>query len=350
MSGEWDTTLPANSLAVASIPQTFKDTKTNIIAVFEKEHETLGDSNTGGEHSSGSAVSYEGTTSPTNRPDASTALADNAIDRGRIWIDGNFDPPVVKRWSGTAWIVLGRCIVDSESVVLSTYNQKHEDIAGGRETQIRAHGEQSGGEASTLGFIEISHDSTGDDQKGKIRLVVNDGDDSDAPSKVGIVVNSDGTVTCAQVVTVADGSTNASSAAPTANAQLANKKYVDDQVTASYVCLSAYTNQDSESNTMLKSHAYKAATDGFVSADNAVAAADDNKYLDAYVGLTNDPAGAGALICRQGVPNTDSTAHVGTGSIAVAKNEYFEITSTYTAAPTIRWKSFGTLSKPVDQD
>lgn len=110
------------------------------------------------------------------------------------------------------------------------WNTTEEDTDGGRESKIIAKGEQSGGEVTTLGYIEISHDGTSDDQKGQIKLVVNDGDDDDAPSKVGVLVNSDGTVTFAQEVTIADSSQLATSAAPTADADIANKKYVDDQM------------------------------------------------------------------------------------------------------------------------
>jgi hypothetical protein len=68
------------------------------------EHETPVDGDaTGSEHSSGSAVAYEGTSTPANRPDGSTALANNAIDRGRLWLDDNSDPPVLKRWAGAAF-------------------------------------------------------------------------------------------------------------------------------------------------------------------------------------------------------------------------------------------------------
>lgn len=127
--------------------------------------------------------------------------------------------------------------------------------------------------------------------------------------------------------------------APDSNAAIANKKYVDDQVN-----LSAYTNLDSENNAMVIAHAYKAATAGFVyahSQDGAV-----GNVLIGYVGTTDDPAGAGTLIqpIHRSSLNYDICV-----SIAVAKNEYFEITSSASDV-VILWKSHGTLSKPVDQD
>lgn len=145
---------------------------------------------------------------------------------------------------------------------------------------------------------------------------------------------------------VDDGAAQTTSAAPGADAELANKKYVDDQIIAKVV-LSAYTNQDSESNAMLKAHAYKAATDGQVTA--YVQATAINQNLAGYVGLTNNPVGAGDLIQK-----VSSVSSFGVGlfaiSFLVAKDEYFEITTASSNAVTIRWKSSGTLSKPVDQD
>jgi len=58
---------------------------------------------------------------------------------------------------------------------LITWNDTHEDTDGGRESSWSALGEQSGGEQTTLGKIEMSHDGTSDDQLGKIIESVNTG-------------------------------------------------------------------------------------------------------------------------------------------------------------------------------
>ena len=62
---------------------------------------------TGGEHSNGSAVCYQDTATPSNRPDGATALASNAIDKGRLWIDDNKTQVPIKRWNGSAWVTAG---------------------------------------------------------------------------------------------------------------------------------------------------------------------------------------------------------------------------------------------------
>lgn len=149
------------------------------------------------------------------------------------------------------------------------------------------------------------------------------------------------------VATLGDASLLKTSAAPTTDPMIANKKYVDDQITAAiaaYVTLSAYTNLDSENNAMLKSHAYLAASGGCVS---ALVTNENGKYLRGYVGTTNDPAGAGDLIDHSGSITGSARAGI---SMEVSEGEYFEVTYNGSNTPTIRWKSRGTLSKPVDQD
>lgn len=142
------------------------------------------------------------------------------------------------------------------------------------------------------------------------------------------------------VPVVPDGTVNATSAAPTADAVLANKKYVDDQI-----AFTSYTVQDSESQTMLKAHAYLTATDGFVAVRSPIGAA--GEVISGYVGTTSDPAGAGDLIQRGAGDGAGDTISL---FFAVKSGEYFEITDSGSNTPDIRWMSRGTLSKPVDQD
>jgi len=139
-------------------------------------------------------------------------------------------------------------------------------------------------------------------------------------------------------------SETSTNAAPTCQKGIANKKYVDDQITA-HISLSAYTDQDSEAVTLLKSHAYKAVTDGMVEAYANLLV---SGYLKGYVGLTSNPAGAGDLVQSTGFSAGGAAGYTSI-SFLVAKDEYFEVT-TSAAGATIYWKSFGTLSRPIDQD
>ena len=142
------------------------------------------------------------------------------------------------------------------------------------------------------------------------------------------------------------------------------KKYIDDLVAAAivtanaytdaevaaaiaaYVTLSVYTYNDSESNAMLKAHAYRAVTDGIVSAYSLDSGA--YKILTAYVGGSSDPVGAGVIIFSATSSGSGSNNRVGISGVLVAKDEYFEITYSGVDALVIRWKSFGTLEEPID--
>ena len=104
--------------------------------------------------------------------------------------------------------------------------------------------------------------------------------------------------------------------------------------------LSPYTNEDSDGNVMLKAHAYKAMSPGSV-----VGYIFSQHGYQAYVGLTDNPAGVGDLLQRGfgGIEGTYKSF-----SFEVAKNEFFEITTAATQQPFIWWKSKGTLVKPID--
>jgi hypothetical protein len=72
----------------------------------------------------------------------------------------------------------------STAPYLTIHNTTHEDGAGGREGKLIFEGEQSGTELSTLGEIEFSHDGASDDEKGKMVIRLNDGNDGTSPTAV----------------------------------------------------------------------------------------------------------------------------------------------------------------------
>lgn len=140
--------------------------------------------------------------------------------------------------------------------------------------------------------------------------------------------------------TVPDGSTMATSTAPTVDAGLANKLYVDNQVAIpDDDAFGDSTGNDSESNAFVKDHAYSAPTDGIVT---AVFSSTENT-LHGYVGSTTDPAGAGTLVTETLIYGYDSI------TLFVPKGKYWEIVSGGVKR-LIRWQSIGTLSAPIDQD
>lgn len=101
------------------------------------------------------------------------------------------------------------------------------------------------------------------------------------------------------------------------------------------------TLNDSESNAMLKAHAYLAQTSGFVNAFNT--GTGNNKL---FVHTTNDPAGAGTKVDEW---EGDAAADKGGMFTFVANGKYFEVTSGGT--PTILWTPLVTGgAAPIDQD
>jgi hypothetical protein len=84
--------------------------------------------------------------------------------------------------------------VGSTEPYVTLKNSTEEDTDGGRESRLIFEGEQSGGEISTLAQIEVSHDGTADDEKGKLVISTNDGDDGASPT-ARLTVESTGNVT-----------------------------------------------------------------------------------------------------------------------------------------------------------
>ena len=134
---------------------------------------------------------------------------------------------------------------------------------------------------------------------------------------------------------------NSDSAIPT---EKAIKTYIDAEIAAVEVASAGDipTTNDSDSNTMLKAHAYLAQTSGYVNAHIVSATGQQN----IWVGSTNDPVGAGILV----------SAHNGAegggvnGMAFVPGGKYFEIVIA-TGTPSIIWTPLVTGgAAPIDQD
>ena len=90
--------------------------------------------------------------------------------------------------------------IGSETPYVTLKNSTEEDTDGGRESRLIFEGEQSGGEISSLAQIEVSHDGSADDEKGKLIISTNDGSDGAAPT-TAVTVDSDQNVTIAGSLT-----------------------------------------------------------------------------------------------------------------------------------------------------
>ncbi len=118
------------------------------------------------------------------------------------------------------------------------------------------------------------------------------------------------------------------------------KDYVDVQIAT--IVGGSPTGNDSESNTMLKAHAYLAQTAGFV---NAYSSTSSSNALRGFVGSTTNPAGVGTQVAV-----SQTSSQLPSISFFVANGKYFEITLT-TQVVTIRWTPLiSGGGKPIDQN
>lgn len=209
---------------------------------------------------------YYQATDPQTKPDRSTAFDVN--DLGRLWVDSDDNRlRVLTAFAGPTWSVTQAAnLIQTSNPTFTLQNTDEEDTNGGRQSQFIAKGEQSGGEISTLGFLEFSHDGAADDQKGKFRIVLNDGDDDNAPSKTAITFSSTGLIDVANSLSVLDEDNLVSDGDTVLATQQSIKAYIDAQIAT--VVLGVWNDRDDDGSgdAVIKDTVYQAATDGFVMA------------------------------------------------------------------------------------
>lgn len=181
MADEWNLNVPTNEELISDLPEEHRERKTNVKAVIEVEHTTLGDGNSGGLHKPGSARAFFQDAAPTTNIDGSDF---GAGDLGLLWIDSNADP-------------------DNQFNILT---------------------------ATTPTWTPISTEI------------------------IAVLLASNrtfaGTLTVTGIATIADKSKNATSAAPDADVQLTNKKYVDDNEAATKYSINPMTGADDSTGTI----------------------------------------------------------------------------------------------------
>ena len=208
----WNTSAPNDEALVGNTYKEIYDLRKGVAQRINKEHVTLVSTAApadGGEHLNGSAVANEGTSTPTKTiTGGSVNLANIARDRGRLWIDDNYDPPVLRRWTGSAFTELvGAHLQHATALEFLLESTEDSNADGAMDSKIRAVGFKAAAGDCDLVQILFSHDGTGNDQKGKLEIKVNDGDDDNAPSKTVLAIGSDelaefsGAVTATGLVT-----------------------------------------------------------------------------------------------------------------------------------------------------
>ena len=170
---------------------------------------------------------YFQASAPTTKPDTTTSL--DADDHGRLWVDSDDNVIyVLTAFGGPTWTSTAAAnSITSADPTFTLTNTDVEDSDGGRQSQFIGKGTQSGSELTTLGFTEFSHDGTSDDEKGKWRVVLNSGSETNTPTNVPIEYTADGKIKVATSLSVLDEDDLSSDGDKVVATQQSIKAYVD---------------------------------------------------------------------------------------------------------------------------
>lgn len=381
----WDITSPDIDQPLGNAYKEIYDLRTGVAVRIDKEHVDLASSDAGGNHVMGSARAWFQDTAPSATLD-STAFA--AGDLGAIWFDSNATPDnkayvltaTTPTWtalsaslSGETWTWTGNHTWDdgtTDSPTLTLTDQTNEDCAivklDNGDTTITI-------PADTDLEIVTGNLAVGNGSPGTAAM---DGEDMyvEGAFEVDGVATLDGNVTIGGTLTVTGESTfnnhiNLGAGddligSATSDIAINTDKFTVAGATGNTVIagtltvaggiMSAYTNEDSDTNTLLltdpggTAHAYLAATDGFVVAYDSEL--DSGETIVGWIDTDSNPTSGGFVVASMESGSTDATHTI---TFPVAKGEYFEVTSDSTnpsATGVMFWKSLTTLGKPVDQD
>lgn len=202
MANEWDVTKPADHTLNSLWPQKIKDLRSSAKIVISKEHVTLGDANAGGQHLKGAARVFLQSGLAANDPEGNTLATANTSDDGRLNID------------------------TSNSNLLKVYVSTSAGVSTGFEDVKVANVE---GIIKATAAIDANKNEITNLKGNTFITGRNNADDG----TVNIIkVNASDKLELGAVLLDNEPST---AAAPTVNGQLANKKYVDDQMQSSVV-------------------------------------------------------------------------------------------------------------------
>lgn len=214
---KWDVTSPDIDQPHGNTYKEIYDLRKGVAIRINKEHTTLATSSAGGLHKQGSARAFFQDTAPATRVDGT---AFDANDLGSLWFDSN-------------------SVIDNQFNVLTATTPTWTPISTEVIAVFLASNRQFAGNLIVDGTTTLTGAVTAN---GGITLGADD--DLIGSSTSDITINTDkftvagatgntsvaGTLGVTGIATLGDASKMATSAAPTADAELANKKYVDDQI------------------------------------------------------------------------------------------------------------------------
>ncbi len=306
----WDNTLPIEGALAPTYNNIMRADKTALEAALNAYFYFV----TGGTQTmqprQGSARVYYQAAAPATRLDSNYF---DSTDLGTPWIDSDNN-----KWyflssadgAGTdSWTLISTEIIATAVAAIHTWAAKQTFSVS---------------PAFTLGIVANNVYITGRNQAGSANI------------NMWKINTSDG-ISSGAIVTLTATSLLATSAAPTTDAMIANKKYIDDSVKGAVP-----VTVDSDAAAMEAAHAYLTTSKGHVTAFTQAAT---TAALKGFVHTTTDPAGAGTNVAHSEGPS----GTIPFISFHVGKGLYFEVTCS--VAVTITWTpdiSGGTA--PVDQD
>ncbi|MFH1616916.1 MAG: hypothetical protein ABIG61_17760 [Planctomycetota bacterium] len=196
----WDATRIAENTLAPDYNNQIRENNTQLEAALDNEHEFATGGDQAGYHVQGSARCFFADTAPSTRIDGT---AFEATDYGCIWIDSNSSPDnqfnILTGHSPVTWTPISNEIIAVAVAAIHTWADVQTFSVNPVFTE---------GIVANNAYLQARN--AADD--GNVDLIKSDGSD---------------------VPTLPDGSALATSAAPTADAEIANKKYVDDSLTFS---------------------------------------------------------------------------------------------------------------------
>ena len=308
----WDITAPGIDELVGNHYKEIYDLRKGIATRMNKEHETLATSSAGGVHKQGSARAFFQDEAPTAQVNGD---AFDSGDLGSFWFDSN-----------TA--------IDNTFYVLTATTPTWTPVSTEIIATLLAANRQFAGTLTVDGATTLTG-AVG----AAASITLGDGADLVGSATSDITINTDkftvagdtgntlvaGTFDSTGIATLADASLLKTSAAPTTDAQIANKKYVDDQA------LSFGTRVDKGADTTNADQwdltTTLAATDGFFSGTIKQDANESSGRVTVYVGTTAAVAAKTADILGYASclwnTNINGSSPLASFSVPVKKGEYY---------------------------
>lgn len=327
----WDESAPDPSDAHGLGVYEIRDVRKGVRIRMSKEHVTLAGSSAGGEHKQGSAVAWIQEDEPTTRPDGTTALT--SADIGRMWLDltNGVLKILTAIGSPNTWTPYGE-------ICLALYEVGSEPSVGlymkGNELYFK-------GADGTEKFIGGLVDE--DDMSSDSATLAPSQQSVKAYVDSGIVTMTNKTLTSPTLTSpvldtavsgtaVLDEDNMASDSATKLATQQSIKAYIDAAIAG--IAFGAWTDKDTNANTLVKNERYLAQCDGFVTASLY-----SNNAIAFFSDASATPTTKRAQDCGYSDAGLGDNGKAASITVPVKAGHYWKITSGGT--PTIYWMPMG---------